>query len=107
MAFYHWDDDEEIAYWRKCWNVRYAIADAIDGINDNRNTDITYDNVIAIIKELKKFNKRNWLHNGWDGSIWEWKEIKKSHRGHIKRLKKLSKLMKKYPIIEVYFYDSY
>lgn len=95
----------EIAYWRKCWNVRGAIADAIGGIHDNGVTSLSREDVLAIIKELKKFNKKNWDNDG--GSIWEWSEIKKIHRGCLRRLRRLARLMKRYPDIEVYFYDSY
>ena len=112
------DDDEwrkqrgydlEVAYWRKCWNVRYAIADVIGGMYDNGETPLMYEDIIAVIKRLKQFNKKNWSGDSWDeGSIWTWDEIKKNHRGCIKRLKKLAHLIKKYPgEIDVYFYDSY
>ena len=106
IGLYSYDDGEEIAYWRKCWNVRYAIADAIKGINDNDNTEVTVDDVIAIIKKLKKFNRKTWCTEACD-SIWSWSEIKKNHRANIRRLCALARLMKKYPTIEVYFYDSY
>ena len=95
----------EIAYWRKCWNVRDAIADAIGGIEGNGVTELSREEVLAIIKELKKFNKKNWDNGG--GSIWEWPEIKRKHRDCVRRLRRLARLMKRYPDIEVYFYDSY
>jgi hypothetical protein len=101
--------DHEIAYWRKCWNVRGAIANVMGGIYDNEETPLMYEDVIAVIKRLKQFNEKNWSGDSWDdGSIWEWDEIKKNHRGCIKRLQHLARLMKKYPgEIDVYFYDSY
>ena len=101
-------DEYDINYWRKCWNVRSAIADVIGGIYDNGETPLMYEDIIAVIKRLKQFNEKNWLGDSWDeGSIWEWDEIKGNHRGCIKRLKKLARLMKRHPEIEVYFYDSY
>ena len=101
--------DHEIAYWRKCWNVREAIATTIGGMYDNGETLLMYEDVVAVIKRLKQFNKKSWSGDSWDeGSIWEWDEIKKHHRGCIKRLQHLARLMKRYPDeIEVYFYDSY
>lgn len=97
-----------MAYWRKCWNVRDAIGDVIDGFYDNGSTPLTYEDIIATIDRLKRFNKKNWSGDSWDnGSIWEWDEIKKNHRGCIKRLQRLARLMKKHPDIVVYFYDSY
>lgn len=101
------DGDFEIAYWRKCYNVRRSICRALDGINDNGSTFISREELLTIIKELKKFNRKNWSIGGWEGSIWDWSEIKKSHRTSICRLRRLARLMKKYPNIEVYFYDSY
>ena len=107
LGTYEYGDGIEIAYWRKCWNVRDAIGNALGSFYDNGQTDINRDEVLAIIKELKKFNKKNWEPYGWNGSIWEWSEIKHQHRGCIRRLRRLARLMKKYPVIEVYFYDSY
>jgi hypothetical protein len=103
------DGSHEIAYWRKCWNVRDAIADVIGGIYDNDSTPLAYEDVIAVIERLEQFNKENWSGDSWDeGSIWEWDEIEESHRGCIERLQHLARLMEKYPDeIEVYFYDSY
>ena len=76
---------------------------------DNGETPMMYEDVVAVIRALKKFNKKNWSDPCWDwGSIWEWSEIKKHHRGCIKRLTRLARLMKKHPgEIDVYFYDSY
>ena len=107
LGSYDYGETVEIAYWRKCWNVRYAIGDALGTFYDNGNTYVNKEEVLAIIEELKRFNKHNWLNNGWDGSIWDWNEIKKSHRANIRRLHRLVRLMDKYPMIEVYFYDSY
>ena len=103
------EGDHEIAYWRKCWNVREAIANAIGGMYDNGETPMMYEDVVAVIRALKKFNKKNWSDPCWDwGSIWEWSEIKKHHRGCIKRLARLARLMKQHPgEIDIYFYDSY
>ena len=107
IAYYVYDDSVEIAYWRKCWNVREAIGRALGTFYDNGQTNLDLCDINAIIKEMSKCNKHNWLHNGWDGSIWEWKEIKKHHRANIRRLRGLAKLKKKYPIIDVIYYDSY
>lgn len=108
-TYTYWDGSHEIAYWRKCWNVRDAIADVIGGIYDNGSTSLTYEDVIAVIERLEQFNEENWSGDDWDeGSIWEWDEIKESHRGCIERLQHLASLMEKYPDeIDVYFYDSY
>lgn len=104
---YQWEDSYEMAYWRKCWNVRDAIGEALDTFYDNGITDIDRYEVLAIIKELKKFNRKNWSDREPWGSIWSWKEIKRNHRKCIRNLRKLARLMKKYPALTAYFYDSY
>lgn len=60
-----------------------------------------------IISILKSYNAKTWGYSGWGCSIWEWSEHKKFNRRHIRNLKRLIKIMKKYPELEVYFYDSY
>lgn len=114
IAFTYFDDeysakynfDLEVAYWRKCWNVRAVIYKALNVKEENDSKiKLSKDDLNKIIKELKKINKRNWLDNG--SCIWEWKEFKKLLRKNIKNLCKLRRLMKKYEGIEAYFYDSY
>lgn len=104
------DDEErynfEVCYWRKCWNVREDISDAIGGILDNRRTSLNIDNLKSILLILKGYNKENWKYGGW-GSIWTWEEHKKINKKHIKNLEYLIKLKKKYPDLEIYFLDSY
>jgi endo-alpha-1,4-polygalactosaminidase (GH114 family) len=105
LSTYQWEGSYDIAYWRKCWNVRDAIGNALGSFYDNGITDIGRDEVLAIIKELKKFNRKSW-HNRV-GSIWTWREIKREHRKCIRNLQRLARLMKKYPALTAYFYDSY
>jgi hypothetical protein len=100
--------DFDLCYWRKCWNVREDIFTAICAETDSQYHFVLdiYD-IKEIIKVLKSYNKKTWIYGGWDGSIWEWPEHKKINRRHIRNLKCLVRLMKKYPELEVYFYDSY
>jgi hypothetical protein len=104
--FYYVNDcDIEIAYWRKCWNIRNAILDILDVTEDNdSHTEISIPQMKEIIKFLKSLNENNWEENGY--SIWTWEESKKHIKFQIKKLKRLIKLMKRYDI-EVYFYDSW
>lgn len=100
--------DFDFCYWRKCWNVREDIFNAISAETDSQyrfNLDI-YD-IKEIIKVLKSYKEKTWIYGGWEGSIWEWSEHKKINRRHIRNLKRLVSLMKKHPELEVYFYDSY
>ena len=99
----------EICYWRKCWNVRKDILNILNscGEEDEYHYTLSIEHIEEIIKLLKSYNLKTWEYGGWAGSIWTWFEHKKINRKHIKNLKKLIKLMKKYPHLEVYFYDSY
>ena len=108
---YSWDKehkcDFEIAYWRKCYNIRNGIFNLGLGY-DEAEYPLTVQNIDQIIKLLKSYNSKNWQENG--GSIWDWDDeefpYSKKIRLDIKNLKLLRKLMNKYDL-EVYFYDSY
>ena len=96
----------EIAYWRKCWQVRGLIYEAINMPDENDSIiELSREDVLAIIKTLTKNIKQKWYEYG--SPYWEWKEYKINHKHNIKRLKRLARLMKKYPDIIVEFYDSY
>lgn len=97
--------DFEIAYFRKCWNVRGAIIDSIDGgFYDNGVTPLTKDDVKRIIVALKAFNEDNWDDDL--GSIWTWEEQEPHMQRYIENLEYLLALMDKYDI-EIEFVDSY
>lgn len=98
--------DIEIAYWRKCWQVRHLIYEAINMPDENDSIiGLSRENVLAIIKALTKNIKRKWYE--YDSPYWEWNEYKANHRENIRRLRRLARLMKKYPDVIVEFYDSY
>lgn len=115
LAFTYFDEeyrakhnyDLEVAYWRKCWNVRRIIIDILDVREDNDSeTLMTLDDVDAVITALCKINKKNWLDCG--GTIWDWKEFKGIQRRNIRNLRRLRRMMRKQPkVFEVYFYDSW
>ena len=101
--------DFEIAYFRKCWNVRDMVFDVVKCAHDNDESDpLTTEDIDNIIKGLQSFNSDNW-QEGW-GSIWEWDDeeypYSKKVAHDIEKLKTLRRLMEKYDL-EVYFYDSY
>lgn len=97
----------EVAYWRKCWNVRSIIMGILDVREDNDSyTTMTIDDIDAVITALCKINKKNWLDCG--STIWEWKEFKGIQRDNIRNLRRLRHMMRKEPeVFEVYFYDSW
>lgn len=99
--------DLEVAYWRKCWNIRSIIMDILKvRENNNSYTTMTIDDVDAVITALCKINKKNWLDRG--STIWDWKEFKGIQRRNIRNLRRLRRMMRKKPeVFEVYFYDSW
>ena len=105
----NWDKNNtlpyEFAYFRKCWNVRGAIIDSIEGgFNDNGETKLTKDDVRRIIVALKAFNADNW-ESGL-GSIWSWEEQEPHIQRYIGNLELLVELME-HNDLDVVFYDSY
>ena len=95
--------DFEMAYWRKCWNVRHLIIMCLDNFMDNGYTPIKRDDLSKIISTLQSLNAKTWDEGS---SIWTWDEQKPHMKRYIKNLKYLYKLMCIYDL-DVYFYDSY
>ena len=100
--------DLEVAYWRKCWNVRHIIFDVLRRGDDNDSViDITREELVEIIHRLENdLHYFDFFENNW-GCIWGWNTFRRIQKRNIKNLKKLAKMMKRHPEIEVYFYDSY
>lgn len=96
--------DFEIAYWRKCWNIRHIILECLVVNEDSCEALINRKDIPAIIMALKSLNAENWEYYG--SSIWSWGEQKPFIRKYIKNLQYLYKIMDKYDL-DVYFYDSY
>lgn len=95
--------DIDICYWRKCYNIRNAIFDKIEGANNNNiSTNLTVEDIDTIIEILASYDE-----DSWDGSTWEWKEIQPILCEQCAALMELHDLMIADPEIEVYFYDSY
>ena len=96
----------DVAYWRKCWNVRNIVFELLDieDFNDSETT-MTADDVERVVAELRKLNSANFCDDG--DCIWDWDDFKRFNRRNIKNLKRLARLMRKEPTMEVYFYDSW
>jgi hypothetical protein len=98
----------EVAYWRKCWNVRAIIFSVIDDEEEHCVYNITREDLVEIIHRLEdELHYCNFLSGEWGGCIWEWNEFRSIQKRNIKNLKKLAHMMKRHPEIEVIFYDSY
>ena len=50
---------KEIAYWRKCWNVRGDILDIIDSTEEKYCYEISPNQLLQIVKILSKYNEKN------------------------------------------------
>jgi hypothetical protein len=101
--------DLEVAYWRKCWNVRAIIFDVLRRGDDNDSViDITRDEVLEIIHRLENdLHYRDFLEGEWGSCIWDWNDFRRIQKRNLKNLRKLARMMKRHPEIEVIFYDSY
>jgi hypothetical protein len=101
--------DLEVAYWRKCWNVRHIIFDVLRRGDDNDSViDITREELVEIIHRLEDdLHYFDFLEGEWGSCIWEWNDFRRIQKWNLKNLKKLAHMMKRHPEIEVIFYDSY
>lgn len=96
--------DFEVAYFRKCWNIRYIIAECIGGFYDNGYTQVKREHIPDIIDALNSLNADNWEDYG--SSIWEFEEQEPHIKRYIENLEYLYELMGEHDL-DVYFYDSY
>lgn len=117
LYHYEFDGSYELAYWRKCWNIRELILAMLEEFGhkvDNETFAYTLSakELLIISRTIKKtlLNKKCWTEHYEEGlTIWDWKSIK---RGYIRQcqmcIRYAKKLMKLNPddyVIE--FYDSY
>ena len=102
--------DIELAYWRKCWNVRDAIINAINPYCDLSSTadcDIDKDDIPALIRGLMPlFDRSAWI-DGRKGSIWTFEEQFNNMIQVVLNLKWLETFLKENPDVKVRFYDSF
>lgn len=106
------DKNNDVIYYRKCWNIRDAILEAI-GIskyNQEACIGIADNDIKAIIKVLKRINnRRTWNNNFWNYSgrvfINLWIDVIKL-RLLLFYLKHINKEFYRQGNM-IYFYDSY
>ena len=99
--------DLEVAYWRKCWNVRAEILSYLQADDDEYEWTLGLMDLQDICKILKKlYTKANWDESQ---SIWSWDEIKKNYPANLKYARKVLKWLGTKPegSYQLYFYDSY
>lgn len=107
------EDEVEICYWRKCYNIRHIFLSTFKVIKNGKVTDwegggtfdIERDDIPHIIRRfIELLIPKNWNESE---SIWTYDEIVESIINDIVTLKMLYIYMEINPNIEVYFYDSY
>lgn len=93
----------EVAYWRKCWNVRNMILRLLPAGESEWKFPITREDIPEIIDALKSLNAETWDEGM---SIWSWDEQESLIEQYIENLEYLYELMGEHDL-DVYFYDSY
>ena len=111
-SFYFYYNDE-IGYWRKCWNIRHNILNAFADKNYDGNggcIDLTsVKDLVNMAETLKYFlHEENWEKSE---SIWDWYIVLPSVAEAIKKLRYLIEDIENEDIsiddLNIYFYDSY
>lgn len=101
----------ELAYWRKCWNVRNEFMLAFDQIEDGDGGILSVADLYTVKQIMISFlNKNNWDNLG-SGSIWTWEESLSNTARIIYLVTELIEDIDEANItdedIEIEFYDSY
>lgn len=99
----------EIAYWRKCWNVRGDIIRASykSGNNmDEYQWQLGIDDLKKVIKSLELYLDEDYFNRN-DDTIWEYDSFKRTTEYAIRNIKFAIFMMKIHPELECWFYDSY
>lgn len=100
------EEEQEVAYWRKCWNVRHIILDILHGsYSDAGDYSVGLEELKDIITSLKSFNEKNWKCPL--DTIWTWEEIKEEFKKNIDNLEKSKEFLQEHPECQLIFYDSW
>lgn len=111
-------DSYEIAYWRKCYNVRGRFLNTFSnkeydggGGDIHLNVEELYDVVEHVMKHF--LNEDNWIEGNSfsNGSIWTWTEQLHNTAEIIYNIRKFLEFYKESELsnddFEIIFYDSY
>ena len=112
--FYFYDSsDDEIGYWRKCWNIRREILNTFNDKDYDGFGGCIYltsvKDLVDMAETLKYFlREENWEEGE---SIWKWYIVLPSIAETIKKLRCLIEDIENGDIsiddLNIYFYDSY
>lgn len=102
-----YNEEVEIAYWRKCWGIRNEIIDTFnEGKDDYKFTIDTPEQVSDLIKLIASWlDEKKW--NKEADSIWEYDEIKDTLVTNVVNLSIVYLYMVSNPDVYLEFYDSY
>ena len=102
-----WNENCELAYFRKYWGVRGEILNKLHCMQDNDSrTTVDAEDIIPIVKILMKYLDREYYEDN-ARSIWEYDEAHDNIQNSIINLMWLKMYMESHPEVECYFYDSY
>ena len=100
------DEDAQICYWRKCWNIRREILEIAGGEDETYEYALSAKDLLAVRSAIKRYLKSP---DEWDesDSIWTFEEMKLVLRRQAAALWWLALYKRLHPKKEIYFYDSY
>ena len=97
----------DICYWRKCWNIRRGVWQALNTAPDYVYIDsLTIDEIKQIWKVIYDLNARDvWDDGGY--TIWSYDEIHDQLDYDLLSLEWLISYLREHPDARAEFYDSY
>lgn len=96
----------EVAYWRKCWDIRSIILEVLHAGQEGGSYPIEADDLPAIRRGIIHLINPKHYDNESD-SIWEYDERVDGELQILLNLMWLENYLKKHPEDSAYFYDSY
>jgi len=99
-------DDEEIAYWRKCWGLRREINAVLHLSPDQYEIRVDKEDIPAILRVIKSYMNPVYWETNCD-SIWQWEEYFEHNLQQYINLTYLYEMWDNIPGLEVSWYDSY
>ena len=67
------DSGYELAYWRKCYNVRSKILERVKNAYDAGEFELNTTDLVQVLEVMKYFlDREHWYEDG--GSIWTWEQ---------------------------------
>ncbi len=63
----------ELAYWRKCYNVRHKIFEYVENACDAGESELYLTDLVQVLEVMKYFLVREHWYDE-NGSVWTWEE---------------------------------